>query len=88
VLIRDLAAEYRAHKQEKSDPLPALPVQYADYAQWQREALTADWLRPRLQFWREQLHAASAVLELPTDRPRPPVQSYRARRSASILGQI
>ncbi|HEV7519214.1 MAG TPA: amino acid adenylation domain-containing protein, partial [Thermoanaerobaculia bacterium] len=57
--------------------LPELPIQYADYAVWQRQWLAGDVLARQLAFWRERLAGAPAVLELPTDRPRPPVQTFR-----------
>ncbi|HEV3051001.1 MAG TPA: amino acid adenylation domain-containing protein, partial [Longimicrobium sp.] len=58
-------------------PLPELPVQYADYAVWQREQLEGEALDRQLSYWREQLSGTPELLELPTDRPRPPVQTYR-----------
>ncbi|HEX2187310.1 MAG TPA: condensation domain-containing protein, partial [Longimicrobiaceae bacterium] len=56
--------------------LPPLPVQYGDYAVWQREYLSGERLERQVAHWREHLAHAPAVLELPTDRPRPPVRSY------------
>jgi len=61
-------------------------VQYADYAQWQREHLTGEVLEQQLQYWREQLAGAPALLELPADRPRPAVQSFRGARESVRLG--
>jgi amino acid adenylation domain-containing protein/thioester reductase-like protein len=87
VLIRELGVLYHAHKRGESDPLPMLPIQYVDYAQWQREASTDERLRERLQFWRDHLHAAPAMLELPADRPRPPVQSYRGAAVGVTFGR-
>lgn len=57
--------------------LPALPVQYGDFAVWQRDRLTGDVLRAELDYWTTRLRDAPAVLRLPADRPRPTVQSYR-----------
>ena len=74
ILRRELAALYQAARAGDPDPLPALPVQYADFAVWQRAWLTADVLEGQLDYWREQL-AGLPVLDLPTDRPRPPVRS-------------
>ncbi|WP_239166995.1 non-ribosomal peptide synthetase [Actinoplanes italicus] len=74
ILLRELAALYEAHRDGRPDPLPPLPVQYADYAAWQRERLSDDLLEEQLGFWRTTL-ADPPVLELPTDRPRPPVRS-------------
>lgn len=75
VLLRDLRALYLALVAGQSPALAPLPVQYADYALWQRQWLQGAVLEEYLAYWREQLEGAPA-LELPTDRPRPPVQSY------------
>ena len=77
VLIRELGVLYRAHRQGEAVSLPQLPIQYADYAQWQHEVSDDEGLQQRLQHWKEHLDGAPAILELPTDRPRPSVQSYR-----------
>ncbi|MBD1832152.1 amino acid adenylation domain-containing protein [Cyanobacteria bacterium FACHB-472] len=82
VLIRELAALYTAFASCKDDkfsvstPLPELPIQYADFAHWQREWLQGELLETQLAYWRQQLDGIS-ILNLPTDRPRPAVQSYR-----------
>ncbi|HZH14313.1 MAG TPA: condensation domain-containing protein, partial [Archangium sp.] len=77
VLIREVAALYQAFTAGQPSPLPALPVQYADYAAWQRNWLQGDALETQLAYWRQHLTGAPQVLELPTDRPRPAVQSHR-----------
>ncbi|WP_260963317.1 non-ribosomal peptide synthetase, partial [Pseudomonas citri] len=77
VLVKELAALYRAFSQDQADPLPALPIQYADYAAWQHQALNGERLERQADFWREHLGGAPALLSLPTDRPRPAMQSYR-----------
>ncbi|MCG6575988.1 amino acid adenylation domain-containing protein, partial [Pseudomonas sp. AF32] len=77
VLVRELAALYRAFSQQQPDPLPALPIQYADYAAWQHQALKGERLDRQAEFWSEHLKGAPALLSLPTDRPRPATQSYR-----------
>ncbi|MCW6008140.1 amino acid adenylation domain-containing protein, partial [Micromonospora sp. CPCC 205371] len=74
ILRRELAALYEAALTGGADPLPALPVQYADFAVWQRAWLSGEVLDGQLAYWRDQL-AGLPVLELPTDRPRPPVRS-------------
>ncbi|MEU0032350.1 amino acid adenylation domain-containing protein, partial [Streptomyces sp. NPDC006335] len=74
VLRRDLLALYEAFRAGEPDPLPPLPVQYADFAVWQRSWLSGEVLDRQLAYWRERL-AEVPVLELPTDRPRPPVRS-------------
>jgi amino acid adenylation domain-containing protein len=75
VLLRELTALYEAFVEGQESPLPELPVQYADFAAWQREWLSGEVLDAQLEFWKRQLSGVS-VLELPTDRPRPPVQSF------------
>ena len=80
VLVREVGALYRAFSEGSASPLPALPVQYLDYAVWQREQLTSEFLAEQLSYWREQLSGAPAVLGLPTDHVRPAVKSYRGAR--------
>jgi NRPS condensation-like uncharacterized protein len=75
VVVREVSALYTAFSQSQPDPLPALALQYADYAVWQRVWLQDEGLEQQLGFWKEQLGGAPALLELPTDRPRPAVQS-------------
>ncbi|HEX2187720.1 MAG TPA: amino acid adenylation domain-containing protein, partial [Longimicrobiaceae bacterium] len=77
VLFRELSALYAAYLEGGEPPLPELPVQYADYAVWQREQLRGEALGQQVAYWRERLAGAPALLELPTDRPRPAVQTYR-----------
>ncbi len=76
VLEREVAALYTAFTRGEADPLPTLEIQYADYAQWQRRWLQGEELTRRIDFWKEQLSGAPALLTLPSDRPRPAVQSY------------
>lgn len=76
VLMRELSALYAACCRGESSPLPALPIQYADYAIWQRGWLQGDVLEKQLSYWREQLNDLP-VLDLLTDRPRPAMQSFR-----------
>jgi len=77
VLYRELSALYAAYREGRSSPLPELPVQYADHALWQREHLRDGVLDRQLAYWRERLADAPALLELPTDHPRPAVQTFR-----------
>ena len=77
VLVREMAALYEAYVSGRSAPLPELTIQYADFAHWQREWLSGTVLEGQMEYWRKQLAGVSGVLELPTDRVRPPVQSYR-----------
>jgi amino acid adenylation domain-containing protein len=77
VLFRELSSLYAAYREGREAPLRELAVQYADYAVWQREQLAGEVLDRQLAYWREQLAGVPELLELPTDRPRPPVQTYR-----------
>lgn len=86
VFIQELGALYTAFKQDQPSPLSDLPIQYADFAHWQREWLQGDRLETQLTYWRQQLNQVS-VLDLPTDRPRPPVQSYRGTTQQLELPQ-
>ena len=81
-LQRDLAAFYQAILADTAPSLPALPVQYGDYAQWQRGWLKGEVLDGEVAFWRERLAELPPLLAVPTDRPRPAVQSSRGRRSS------
>ncbi|HYL05635.1 MAG TPA: condensation domain-containing protein, partial [Thermoanaerobaculia bacterium] len=77
VLVREVAALHAAFSLAKPSPLPELPVCYADFAVWQRSWLRGEVLDHEIAFWRGQLAGLPPLLELPTDRPRPAVQSYR-----------
>ncbi|BEM25401.1 non-ribosomal peptide synthetase [Serratia marcescens] len=76
ILLRELGALYGAFRRSDVDPLPPLTLQYPDYAAWQRRYLTPERLAAQAQYWRETLSDAPALLTLPTDRPRPTVQSF------------
>ncbi len=84
ILFRDLATLYEAAKGEHPSALPALPLQYADYAVWQREWLQGEVVEALLAYWRRQL-ADLTPLELPTDRPRPPRPSSRGDALRFVL---
>ena len=77
IFIRELSAFYEAFSKGAPSPLPELAIQYADFAHWQRQWLQGDVLAAHLAYWRQQLAGAPPVLELPTDRPRPAVQTFR-----------
>ncbi|HEV2765033.1 MAG TPA: condensation domain-containing protein, partial [Pyrinomonadaceae bacterium] len=77
VMVREISALYRAFAEGRPSPLPPLVIQYADFAVWQREWLRGETLERELDYWRTQLGGELPASELPTDRPRPPVQSYR-----------
>ena len=85
VLFHDLAAIYGALVAGGAPALPELEVQYADFAAWQREWLQGEELERQAAFWKEALAGAPPLLELPTDHPRPAVQSYRGSRWTRIL---
>jgi amino acid adenylation domain-containing protein len=89
VLVREVAVLYDAFSRGETSPLPELPIQYADFAVWQREWLRGEVLERQLSYWREQLKGAPPVLELPTDRARPAVQSYRgAQHSFAVSAEV
>jgi len=77
VLFRELVTLYRAFANAEDSPLTPLPIQYADYAQWQRGWLQGDVLENQLSYWREQLKEMPPLLTLPTDRPRPSQQTFQ-----------
>jgi amino acid adenylation domain-containing protein len=87
VIVRELAALYAAFSQEKPAPLPELPIQYADFAIWQRNWLQGEVLQSQLDYWQQQLGENLPVLELPIDRPRPPVQTFNGRKYSFALSQ-
>ncbi|HKR14069.1 MAG TPA: amino acid adenylation domain-containing protein, partial [Pyrinomonadaceae bacterium] len=77
VLAREAAQLYAAFTGQTADPLPELPLQYADYAVWQREWLRGEMLEAQFDYWAKQFDGLSPVLELPLDHPRPKVRSLR-----------
>jgi len=77
VLLRELSALYAAFCDHQPSPLPPLPVQYADYAVWQRGWLEGKVLDSQLTYWQTRLAGAPTALELPADQPRPPIPTYR-----------
>ncbi|WUR15436.1 amino acid adenylation domain-containing protein [[Empedobacter] haloabium] len=98
VLAREVSALYEAYLRGAPDPLAPLPIQYGDYAAWQREWLQGPVLQQQLAYWVGQLQGAPALLALPTDRPRPDTQDYRGAtlpvaldeglgRALAVLGQ-
>jgi amino acid adenylation domain-containing protein len=85
VLFRELSILYEAFSFGKPSPLPELPIQYADFAVWQRNWLKGEVLAKQLRYWRQHLRDAPPVLGLPTDRPRPQVQTYKGARQSFML---
>ena len=77
VFIREITACYAALLNQQPLPLPPLAIQYADFAHWQRQWLQGETLAAQLEYWQRQLSGAPAIIELPTDRPRPAMQTYR-----------
>jgi amino acid adenylation domain-containing protein len=85
VLFRELNAVYAAFAAGKPSPLHPLSIQYADFAVWQRQQLSGARLEEELAWWRAKLDGAPAVLDLPTDRPRPPIRRYTGARRTVML---
>jgi amino acid adenylation domain-containing protein len=87
VLWNELSALYGAYSRGEASPLPELSIQYGDFAVWQRAWLTGEVLDAQLGYWRRKLAGAPPLLELPTDRPRPAVQTYAgALESVALQG--
>ncbi|WP_265736797.1 non-ribosomal peptide synthetase [Actinacidiphila yeochonensis] len=80
VLVDDLCTGYRAHLDGTAAAHPPLPLQYGDWAAWQRRHLTDDNLAEQLAYWRERMAGAPPLLDLATDRPRPAVPTHRGGR--------
>ncbi len=85
VFIKEIAALYEAFALGKPAALPELPIQYADFAAWQQEWLQGEVLEKQLSYWQQQLAPHPMVLDLPTDRPRPPIQDYRGAIRQFVL---
>ena len=85
VMWRDLSAFYEAGLKGESAILDELPIQYADYAAWQREHLAGKALDRQISYWKEKMAGAPESIDLPTDRPRPPVQSFRGDQNIAVM---
>ncbi|CAC5344912.1 putative Acetate--CoA ligase [Planktothrix rubescens CCAP 1459/22] len=85
VFVQELAVLYNAYTQGKLSPLAPLPIQYADFALWQRQWLQEDVLETQLAYWQKQLAGATTFLPLPTDKPRPAVQTFVGAHQEFIL---
>ncbi len=85
ILAREFASLYAARTAGSTALLPTLPIQYADYGEWQRQWLQGDVLERQLAYWKRQLHGDLPVLELPTDRPRAGVQASSGSRHAFVV---
>lgn len=77
IFFKELTVLYQAFSKGKPSPFPEIPIQYADFSLWQRQWLQGDVLESQLAYWREKLGKEQTVLELATDRTRPPVQTFR-----------
>lgn len=89
IFLDELAKLYQALLTREPALLPELTLQYADFAEWQRELLQGEYLEKQLVYWRKQLAELPAVLELPTDRPRAPIQTSRGDRlSVELSGEL
>ncbi|MCP4659976.1 MAG: non-ribosomal peptide synthetase, partial [bacterium] len=85
VFDRELRVLYEAFARGKISPLPELTIQYADFASWQRQWLQGEVLEAQLAYWKEQLAGMQEELELPTDRPRPAIPTYRGALRHTVL---
>jgi amino acid adenylation domain-containing protein len=84
VLIKELASLYATFCAEEASLLPELPIQYADFAVWQRQWLQGEVLQTQLDYWQQQLNNLP-ILELPTDFPRPPQRTFRGAKQTLVL---
>jgi len=85
LLVRELATLYVALCAGGSSPLPKLPIQYADFAHWQRQWLQGEVLESQIAYWKDRLAGAPALIDLPTDLPRPAVQTFRGAHKTLVL---
>jgi amino acid adenylation domain-containing protein len=85
IFTRDLTLLYEAALEDRPASLPELPIQYADYAVWQRNWLQGEVLEKQLTYWKTRLDGAPPVLELPVDRPRPAIQTFRGAIENALL---
>ncbi|WP_052022625.1 non-ribosomal peptide synthase/polyketide synthase [Ralstonia solanacearum] len=88
VLMHELSVLYAARREDRTDghdPLPPLPIQYPDYAQWQRRWIGGERQRHQADYWQQALAGIPAVIALPTDRPRPPRQDYAGAHCPVVL---
>lgn len=87
VLVQELQALYLAFAAGQSSPLPPLPIQYSDFAVWQRNWLQGDTLEKMRNYWKEALYGAPDVLRMPTDKPRPKIQTFNGAHFPLTLGK-
>lgn len=87
VLVNEVAALYVAFSKDLPSPLPDLPIQYADFAHWQRKWLDGEVLEKQINYWKKQLAGSPPLLELPTDRQRPAVQTFNGSKETIRLSK-
>jgi hypothetical protein len=85
ILLKEMVLLYEAFSTGTPFSLPQLPIQYADFAGWQRQRLQGEVLENQLVYWKQQLGGSLPVLQLPTDYPRPPVQTFRGARQSIVF---
>jgi amino acid adenylation domain-containing protein len=87
ILTRELNAFYASFVDQQDSLLPTLSVQYADFARWQQQWLTGDLLASQMEYWKQHLAGAPALLNFPTDRPRPAVQKFEGESQTLTLSK-
>ncbi|MFP5263078.1 MAG: amino acid adenylation domain-containing protein [Blastocatellia bacterium] len=87
VLMKEISSLYEAYSAGKESTLEELPVQYANFASWQRSWLEGEGFESQMAYWKEQLAGAPTAINLPTDHARPPAQSYRGRSETFALNE-
>ncbi|MBE9018887.1 amino acid adenylation domain-containing protein, partial [Chroococcidiopsidales cyanobacterium LEGE 13417] len=87
ILVRELAALYQTFTTGESSPLPDLTIQYTDFAIWQRQWLQGEVLETQLNYWKQQLSGAPPLTQLPLDKPRSPVRTYRGAKQSFLLSK-
>jgi amino acid adenylation domain-containing protein len=87
IVIQELASLYEALSHKQSSPLSELPIQYVDFTYWQQQYLQPERVNTLLTYWKQQLGGKLPVLNLPTDRPRAPIQSYKGARETLVMSQ-
>lgn len=87
ILVREVAQLYDSFSSGEPSTLPPLPIQYADFAHWQRQWLQGEVLEKQLGYWKQQFAGSLPVLQLPFDRPRPPVQTYSGATKVFFLAE-
>ncbi|HEY0367927.1 MAG TPA: condensation domain-containing protein, partial [Pyrinomonadaceae bacterium] len=85
ILIKELTALYQSFDSGDESPLPELAVQYADFARWQQDWLQGEALATQMAYWQQHLAGAPALINFPTDRPRPPIQRFEGERQTLVL---